>query len=166
MRELVQAILELEGVRLIVIGPYQQHDITYLRQQHGDQLSQRILFTGYVPQLQIVPYIDNALASVVLYDTGSENSRLCAPNRLYQALARGVPVVVGINPTMADLVNRYRCGVVLQTDGRDPTDIRVGLMTALDEQHILRHNTYAVRDRLLWERQEPLLPELLCQPPG
>jgi glycosyltransferase involved in cell wall biosynthesis len=163
LRELVDAVFVL-GLRLIIVGPYQQHDIDYLQRMHGNDLCRRILFTGFVPQLEIVPFIDHALASIVLYDSHSENSRLCAPNRMYQALARSTPVIVGANPTMANVVDHYRCGVVLDTDGCDPLDIQAALKIAFIRQQDFRENAQCAREELLWERQEPILCDLLSHP--
>jgi hypothetical protein len=82
----------------------------------------------------------------------SENTRLCAPNRLYQALSRGVPVVVGSNPPMAHLVRETDCGVVLRTDGADVNDVRAGLrMSAARRQRVATSGS--MRRHLAWESQ-------------
>jgi len=87
LEELVEAVLRVEDVKLVVVGPYQPQKLDALRLRWGDQLTNHVYFTGLVPQTELVNYIDHALASVVLYAQSSENTRLCAPNRLYQALS-------------------------------------------------------------------------------
>ena len=114
LRELISAIIQQRNIKLIVVGPYQERQIEELDTEYGDIWREQVLFTGFVPQLEIKPYIDHAIASVVFYTTQNSNCWLCAPNRLYQALALGVPVVVGHNPPMRQLVGRFACGVVVE----------------------------------------------------
>ncbi|MEM4724180.1 MAG: glycosyltransferase, partial [Candidatus Hadarchaeum sp.] len=125
LRELVNAIMQQSDVKLIVVGPYHESQLDEFNREYGEEWRSKILFTGFVPQLDITPYIDHAIASVVFYAMKSENSRLCAPNRLYQALSRGVPVIVGPNPPMRQLVEKTKCGIVVEHD--DPRSILQGI---------------------------------------
>jgi hypothetical protein len=133
LENLVAALMELKDMKLIVVGPFEEKKIRLLKSKQWKTFDEKIFFTGMVPQFKLVDYIDNSLASVILYNSEKLNSRLCAPNRLYQAVARGIPVIVGSNPPMKNLVKLYACGVVLRSDGRDVADIREGICS------ILRH---------------------------
>ena len=106
-----------------------------------------------VPQFELVNYIDNALASIVLYNAGTQNSRLCAPNRLYQALSRGVLVIAGSNPPMKTLVERLGCGVVLQGDGRDEKDVRQGIRSLMANHEKYKKNAETQKQAVTWESQ-------------
>src|SRR4029077_8285796 len=86
-------------------------------------LDDQVRFTGAVPQLELTRFIDHAYASVVLYEAHSANTVLCAPNRLYQAVMRRVPVIDGTNPPMAHIVKTRGCGVILKGDGGDVDDL-------------------------------------------
>jgi glycosyltransferase involved in cell wall biosynthesis len=149
---LVAAVLRSERLRLVVAGPYSPNIPTDLARVHGPVAAERVFFTGLVPQLELSRFIDQAYASVVLYQADSANTRLCAPNRLYQALARGVPVVVGANPPMANLVGSTQCGVVLRTDGNDVDDLCEGLR-ALEAGHDAFKRMAAVQRGLTWDSQ-------------
>lgn len=151
--KLVSAVLGIPDLGLIVIGPYKEAEIRGLRDLHKGSFDERVLLTGYIPQMDIVPYIDHALLSVVLYAMCSENLRLSAPNRLYQAVSRGTPVVVGTNPTMAEFVRKWECGVALKTDGSDAEDIRAGVLAARNRLHTLRQNATKCRESVTWESQ-------------
>lgn len=41
------------------------------------------------------------------------NYRMALPNKLFECIVAGVPVVVGPSPAMAGLVEQYQCGIVL-----------------------------------------------------
>ncbi len=80
--ELVAATLTLEDVCLVIVGPYRTADIERLEARHGAALHKQVLLTGFVPQLELTPYIDHALASIVFYQAVNANNYLCAPNRM------------------------------------------------------------------------------------
>ena len=60
---------------------------------------------------------------MIFYDDKEVNSLYCEPNRLYQAIGRGCPVIVGNNPTMKNIVERLSCGVVVSDSGNSPENI-------------------------------------------
>jgi succinoglycan biosynthesis protein ExoL len=154
---LVAAVLRATELKLVVVGPFNRKRVDDLEREHGGSLGQRVLFTGPVPQMELSRFIDHAYASVILYQANSDNTQLCAPNRLYQALVRNVPVVVGANPPMADLVRANSCGVVLNGDGGDVGDLSEGLQR-LEAGHDGFSKAAAVkRDDLTWESQEPIV---------
>lgn len=124
---LVEAVQHQDWYRLIVVGPCPETEVADLRARFGAAFEESVWFTGWLPQFEIIGYIDNAVCSVVLYAADYPNRELCAPNRLYQALARGTPVLVGNNPPMAEILARSSVGVVIRGDGRDWRDILAGI---------------------------------------
>src|SRR5206468_11417401 len=54
-------------------------------------------------------------ADVVYYgfDPGNPNARFSAPNKLYEALAAGRPLITGDFGEIADVVRQAGCGIVL-----------------------------------------------------
>ncbi len=149
--ELVEAVHNKEDLCLIVIGPFSKNDIEKLRLKYPE-LDKFVLFTGFVPQMDMPIYIDNALFSAVFYQTDKENSRLCAPNRMYQALVRGVPVLTGLNPPMNKIVNRFKCGVSVEC-----SEINQMAKGITEIQKNLKRYTEGAREastHILWENQE------------
>jgi glycosyltransferase involved in cell wall biosynthesis len=159
LEELVEATMKIYGLRLIVVGPHRPEQLDRLRQRFSTDLDERVLFTGFVPQMEIVPFIDHALASVVFYSVSVTNSYLCAPNRLYQALGRGIPVIVSTNPPMRRVVEQFECGVVV--DARDPDSIEHGIEKMLDRKGFFSDQAAACSNMFVWEAQSSRLKSLL-----
>lgn len=159
LEELVEAVISDGHWKLAVVGPYKQAQVDRLMQKFGPVLSERVRFTGLVPQMAIGPFVDSALASVVLYDQGSINLRYCAPNRLYQALCRGVPVLVGTNPPLRRIIETYGCGVVVETMSAE--GIRRGLADLAANNSFLRANARQCLDVFRWENQDSAIADLL-----
>ncbi|MDD2496318.1 MAG: glycosyltransferase [Tissierellia bacterium] len=161
LSELVEAIIRLKKAKLIVVGPYEQVVVDVLKKQFNNEFDEWILLTGKVPQLELVNYIDNTIASVIFYQSSNRNSFLCAPNRLYQALARGVPVIVGCNPPMKHLVERLKNGVVLEDDGKDSTQVYKGLMELFNNYLLYAEQAKNNKHIFKWEKQSYVINELL-----
>lgn len=121
----------------------------------GVYRSENKLFNKFVNQSDIKKYIDNSFLSVVLYNTSSANNLLCEPNRLYQLVSRDIPVVVGNNPTMANLINKLEVGVVLRDDGSSSDNIYEGMQRIIDNyrtfKSISQSKNYS--ELFSWEKQ-------------
>jgi hypothetical protein len=159
--EVVEAIINIEGIKLIVVGPYSDGIIYKLKNKWGNIISEKVYFTGFVPQKKLVDFIDHAIMSIILYRKDIDNCWLCAPNRLYQALIRRIPVIVGINPPMANLVNKYNCGVVLASDGSNVEDIKNGIIRMMRNQVEFNENTKHCLDNISWESQLPVFKNIM-----
>ena len=73
----------------------------------------RIRFVGFVSAKEIADY--TCAADVVYYgfDPENPNARFSAPNKLYEALAAGRPLITGDFGEIADVVREADCGIVL-----------------------------------------------------
>ncbi len=159
--ELAQAVLEMGTYKLIVIGYYDIDKYQALRKKWGKHFDDLIFFTGMIPQMEVIKFIDHALASIILYSSDSENRRLCASNRLYQALCRGVPVVVGCNQPMKNLVHKYDFGVVLGSDGRNVTDIKKGISELNNRLNRYKKNAQLYKNKFVWEAQKENMAQIV-----
>lgn len=86
-------------------------------------IDQGVIYNAFVKQSALIRFIDNASLSVVLYNNLKPNSLYCEPNRLYQLIFRKIPVIVGSNPTMKQVVEKYNVGLVLSDDGRSASEM-------------------------------------------
>src|SRR4029077_5284487 len=69
---------------------------------------------------------------VSLLEDSCENHRLALPNKLFEYIAAGLPVVVGDLPEAAKLVRERRVGWC--ADPADPGSVAAALRTALAQQ--------------------------------
>ena len=139
------------GIRLIIIGNVQGEKID----------SQYVYYTGQIPQLDIIPYTDNCLASIILYESRKPNTLYCSPNRLFQALGREKPVLVGNNPPMKEIIKNTNAGVVLDSDGAEVKDIVKGMQKLLHDLDYYKEQAVRASTKYVWEEQEKLLQSIL-----
>ena len=91
------------------------------------------------------------------------NHRYTTPNKLWEALAAGTPVVASDLPGMAEVVRETGAGVLC--DPTSPAAIAAAISELLDrpdaEREAVRQRALAAaRDRYHWERQVAPLLEL------
>jgi glycosyltransferase involved in cell wall biosynthesis len=107
--ELLAAVGECPNVYLILGGK----GVLEQRVVDAAAINQRILFVGFASGSQIADY--TCAADVVYYgfDPQNPNARFSAPNKLYEALAAGRPLITGDFGEIAEVVREANCGIVL-----------------------------------------------------
>lgn len=143
-------------LKVVIVGGYDKRVMELFRNRDPELFERLIWLQGMVPQMDLARYADHACASLILYRANSPNQVYCEPNRLYQALCRGVPVIVGDNPPMADVVKATGAGLVLDDDGADA----FGIVSAV--RTLLASSGYAEAarrssDRFAWQAQSRVI---------
>ena len=157
----VEAIINDVNFKLVLTGRVSKEDLEYFENEYGDKFNQQVFCVGLVDPYELPRYIDHACASIVLYDDSSDNRKYCAPNRLFQSLSRGVPVIVGNNPSMSNIIVRDLSGVVLESDGKNIKHISGALVQVKDNMSELRQSTQNRRYQYIWEEQTATISEFL-----
>ena len=116
-----------------------------------------------VPPSELLAWVGSADIAAMPIQPTTLNHRLTTPNKLFEAMAAGTPVVASDLPGMATIVAETGCGLVC--DPTDPAAIAVAIRTILDapaaEQAAWRERALAAaRTTYHWEAQlEVLLAE-------
>ena len=76
---------------------------------------------------------------------------------MYQSIALGVPVIVGCNEPMKDMVEEHSFGFVLNSDGKDINEIGNAIATVMENITFYRKCILEGRDKIFWEQQEPVI---------
>ncbi|TAI47540.1 glycosyltransferase [Flagellimonas allohymeniacidonis] len=146
----VEAILNRANLKAIVVGNFDKPTLLRLKEKYGNMLNNRVYFAGLVNQLHIPAYLRKAKFSIILYDIKTPNNRYCEPNRLYQAIIMNVPVVVGKNEPMTEIVESGEYGIAMETDGDDLEEIDKSISILLDNYQYYHQNTKEGVKRLVW----------------
>lgn len=152
--ESFEGILGLKGIKAVAVGRYNKQIVQEIRGKYGDEFDNRIFLTGLVPQEMTPHYIKRCKASLVLYRNVSANNYYCEPNRMFQSIMNGCPVVVGNNPPMKEYVERYNLGVVLPSDGSSVNDIKEGLKIVLEKRDSILRSIHENKKVIQWNSQD------------
>ncbi len=109
IEELLQAVDEQPDVYLVIGGKGDLEEVVARRAAANP----RIRYVGFVSGREIPDY--TCASDVVYYgfDPANPNARFSAPNKLFEALAAGRPLLTGDFGEIADVVRQASCGVVL-----------------------------------------------------
>jgi glycosyltransferase involved in cell wall biosynthesis len=158
---LIEAVGRLEGVHLAFLGDAEGGYAEQLRAMLRDSdVEHRVTLLPSVPLGELLAYTAEADVGVTLLADTCENHRLALPNKLFEYIAAGVPVVASALPETQRLVERHGVGWCCPPD--DPQELARVLGRALihgRDPAITERLGRAARE-LCWSREQHLLLEL------
>ena len=169
IEELLEAAKDSPGVYVIIGGKGILQDM--VTQAAGE--NPRVRFVGFVSGRQIADY--TCAGDVIYYgfDPENPNARFSAPNKLYEALAAGRPLITGDFGEIADVVRESACGIVLPRYSAEEIRKAFSLLHDSDVWARMAANaSHTGRTSLNWDRGEEvlrseysaLLPEVISAP--
>jgi glycosyltransferase involved in cell wall biosynthesis len=161
---LLAAVARLAGVHLAMLGDAEPEYRRHLEATvAGLGLGDRVALLPSVPLEQLLAYTAEADVGVSLLQDTCENHRLALPNKLFEYIAAGVPVVASDLPEMRALIERY--GVGWSVDAADAGLLAGALARALEHRgsERLAANLAAAAEELRWSRERERLVELYAE---
>jgi glycosyltransferase involved in cell wall biosynthesis len=134
----------------------------------------RIRFVGFISGTQIEDY--TCAADVIFYgfDPENPNAQYSAPNKLFEALAAGRPLVTGDFGEIAEVVRESECGIVLSKyGGEEISHAFRTLENPVTRDRMASNSRQRGRGEMNWEKAEErlyteysrLLPASSLRPP-
>jgi glycosyltransferase involved in cell wall biosynthesis len=104
------ALTAEEAVLVLLGGGGAAYAEALTRRIAGHGLQRRVLLHPRVPYDEVAAFTDSAHVGVLLYRNDSRNNYYCAPNKLYEYLQAGLPVITSRFPGLVALVEERRLG--------------------------------------------------------
>jgi glycosyltransferase involved in cell wall biosynthesis len=159
LRKLVEAIgLVRPPVRLVFLGdgpaaPELRRWVTAYGVEH------RVSFLPAVSQRDLPGWIRGADIGVILYEDTCLNHRLAQPNKLFQFLEAGVPVVASNLPGIREIVETYGVGELVPPNNTPAIAAAIQRLSGLEYRGALTDLIGVNRRAFLWSADEPRLLE-------
>jgi glycosyltransferase involved in cell wall biosynthesis len=159
---LIRATGRIPGVDLVFLGdgaPAYVAELRALAAREG--IASRVHFSPSVPLADLLANTGEADVGVTLLQDTCENHHLALPNKLFEYLAAGVPVVAAALPEVARIVDGYGVGATVAQD--DPDAVAAGIDRVLAERAVsdaLLTRTRAAAEALSWRHERHRLLEL------
>jgi len=155
--EAVQAMKYIDGAVLLIIGSGDVID--FLKQLTIElTVSSKVLFIGKIPFQELRQYTQHADLGLTLDKATNLNYKFSLPNKLFDYIHAGVPVLSSDLPELKKIIYTYNIGECI--DGHDPQAIAKKISTMLHEEtlhQVWKKNTKIAAENLNWEKEEQQL---------
>lgn len=120
-------------LKILFVGEGQQRE--FIQQEIEKHKLETILIFGLMPKKDLVGLIQNAMVSLVPLK-GTPVLDTSSPNKFFESLAAGVPVVQNTQGWMKDFLEKYSVGLTL--DPNDPNQLAEALIKLDSEPETLK----------------------------
>lgn len=110
IEDIISSIKDNPKVKLIIAG-YEGTDIDFFKLLSRNQ--KNVFFIGAVNQQESLIITCKSDLLFAMYNPEIPNNVFASPNKLFEAMALGKPILVNSNTTMAYIVTKYSCGFVV-----------------------------------------------------
>jgi glycosyltransferase involved in cell wall biosynthesis len=125
------------------------------------RLQERVYFVPPVPPDDLLAVTASADIGVTLLQDTCENHRLALPNKLFEYLMAGLPVVASDLPEVGAVVRKYEVGLTVTPD--DVVSVAAGLQKLVDQPELrstMAARTPGVFDEYSWENGKEKFTEI------
>ena len=131
----IEAILSaaenVPGIRMIIAG--YGKDVEYYKNLFNKY--QNVTYLGTINYQSVIEHTQKADLLFALYDPSITNNKFASPNKLFEAMMCGKPIMVSAESSMSEKVAREGCGVVVEYDNVD--QIRSAIKRLRDDPALL-----------------------------
>ena len=149
VRLLVEAVSGLEGVTLTLAGRGELSGFVGA----ASAKDPAIKYLGWLKMSDLEPVIEEADLIPSLYEPKTRNALMATPGKLFTAMSLSIPSMVPRGTYQAEIVEKFKCGVVV--DWKDPEDVRKWIRElAADDRlygELSRASYDAFRSAFSWE---------------
>jgi glycosyltransferase involved in cell wall biosynthesis len=118
IRPAMDAVLRVPDAALVLLGYGAWRD-QLVEDTASPPYRGRVFVLDAVTPEQLLPWVASADAAVMAIEDTSPNHRFTTPNKLFEAMAAGTPVVASDLPGMAAIVRATGCGVLVDPGSVD-----------------------------------------------
>lgn len=159
--ELIEAVRLVDGIKLIIIGSGDMiEEVRSLVRRKG--MENKVIFLPRMPWREMMGYTMSCDAGMSIDTDTCLNQRYSLPNKLFDYIAAGIPVIVSPLPEISAVVRGYACGIVMKDVS--PESIAEAMTKLRDNSHYLselKAGAKTAAKELKWETEKIKEQELI-----
>ena len=150
---LIEAIARVEDIQLVLIGGGElESELKKLT--HNLNIENRVSFMPYIPTDQLISTAAQADIGAVLFEPGSQNYAHALPNKFFEYVMAGLPVLASNIDTLDHYVNKYNFGITINpNDVQSISDCLAGISDNRNQLQIWHNNALSAARELIWENE-------------
>lgn len=167
LEQLVDAMawVKAPDVNLVMMGFGDFGDVLKVKASKNNLVGKRIHFLPAVPQSELLQHSASADLGIIPYPHVDLNSYYCTPNKLFEFIQAGLPIVANDSPELHRFVGENGFGLVVPTHTSQQIAEAVDQAFASGQLSTWRSNLLARREQYSWSAEsrgylqamEPLL---------
>ena len=146
--QLIEAVKKLPEVHLLLGGDGPCKNLVKNAARHYPNIS----YLGFV-QPSMVPFY-TALSDIVFYgfDPDNPNARFSAPNKLFEALAAGKPLITGDFGEIGNIVSHEKCGIIIANYSESQIKAALLSLKGNEKMKLSKRAKRAGREKYSWQK--------------
>ncbi|MCW3129554.1 MAG: glycosyltransferase family 4 protein [Methanophagales archaeon] len=163
LASLVIVSKKIKHIKYLVVGTIPEDDLSFATEYlNRNNMADRFEYTGWVDYNAVPEYLRRAKIGVILLQPVYYNNIMGIPNKLFDCMAAGIPVIASKFPNISKIVKEADCGILVDpTDAEDVADAVVYLVEHPEEAKRMGENgRRAVEERYNWDKMEEKLLKL------
>jgi glycosyltransferase involved in cell wall biosynthesis len=155
LESLVSIINSLNGVNLVIAGPIMDKEL-FAQINHIPGIK----YNGVFEPLDALALEKSSDVMIALYDTAVAWNRITLPNKLFEAMMCGIPIITNI---ATEIVKETKCGIIVN-NYYDVNEIRKAIISLKDDDELRKilgdNGRKAFVQRFNWHTMERRLYDL------
>jgi glycosyltransferase involved in cell wall biosynthesis len=150
---IVYTMKEIDFAELVLIGGGEYLDkLKELVTKEG--LEAKVHFTGLIPYEKLSKATMSADVGLVLFSDESISYQNALPNKLFEFIQAGIPVITSNQKTMSEIVNNDNIGIVIKKVESAELQLAIQKMSVDTTRNNFKENIMKIRDKYNYESQE------------
>lgn len=158
LEQTIDALPHVPSVELTLIGPGSASYVAELRDRAARAgVADRVEFREPVPPADLIDALRGAELGLSIIQPVCLSYELTLPNKVFEYLAAGLPVLVSDLPVMAAFMAEHRVGEAVAPGDPRAIAAAIARLTAPGAARALRQRVAAAAGELTWERERERL---------
>ncbi|GAB1441757.1 glycosyltransferase family 4 protein [Ignavibacteriales bacterium] len=156
LHKLISLLPATDDISLVILGEgdFRPELEEYVSELH---LTHRVKFAGTISQNELLSYTTSADIGCVLIENISRSYYYALPNKLFEYIAVGVPVLASNLPQMVQIIDEYGVGKYVDPENRQEIIDVVELLRDPEFRKTIKVNAEIAHQRLNWDSEYSLV---------
>lgn len=152
--EAVQAMRYLENTILLIVGSGDVID-TLKTMAEEEGIKGKVIFKGRLPFAEMMQYTSNVDLGLTLDKDTSINYRYSLPNKLFDYIQAGIPVLASKLPEVENIITQYNVGDFIENHGPEHIAHKMSeMLQSPDKIAEWKQNASIAAKELCWEKEK------------
>ncbi|HID94310.1 MAG TPA: glycosyltransferase [bacterium (Candidatus Stahlbacteria)] len=158
--KIIEAALYIRDGILVFVGEgTEEHSLKKLRDKL--RVNEKVNFFKPIPREELIPFISSCDIGLAIYSKNSLNNFYATPNKLFEYIMAGIPIIGSNFPEMRNIIEGEGIGLTVNPD--NPMEIASSINKLIEDESLynkMQKNLEQARQKYNWEREEKKLIEL------